>query len=106
MKTPKPMNKASPCPGCFRFSGLDCPLVPEDQARAAPPGQIVSRRFIFRQGAAALLPPVLGFAAGFTLTGFLFPLSGENIRIGAGAALMFLLALGIYLFRRPSPESS
>jgi sigma-E factor negative regulatory protein RseC len=65
----------------------------------------VSRRIVFRQGAAALLPPVLGFAAGFTLTGLFFPLAGEGQRIAAGAALMFLLALGIYLFRRPSPES-
>jgi sigma-E factor negative regulatory protein RseC len=70
------------------------------------PGQTVPRKIIFRQGAAALLPPVLGFAAGFTLTGLFFPLSGEGLRIGAGAAFMFLLALGIYLFHRPSPESS
>jgi hypothetical protein len=45
----------------------------------------------------------MGFAAGFALTGLLFPLSGEGQRAAAGAALMFLFAFGVYLFRRLSP---
>jgi hypothetical protein len=52
------------------------------------------------QAAAAILPPALGFAAGFGFTGRFFPLSGEGLRAAVGTASMFLLALGVYLFRR------
>jgi hypothetical protein len=55
---------------------------------------------------AALLPPALGFAAGFVLTGLLFPLSGEGSRAAAGLVFMFLFAFGVYLFRRRSPAES
>jgi hypothetical protein len=93
-------NKDSPCPGCFRLAG--CPLGPENPA---PGGQRTRRGTVFLQAASALLPPVLGFAGGFVLTGLFFPLSGEGPRIAAGMALMFLSALGVCLFRRPPPES-
>jgi hypothetical protein len=99
MKSPKP-NEFSACLTCFRLNNPDasCPM-----GAGGPIGGGVPRRLLLLQGAAALLPPALGFAAGFILTGLLFPLSGEGLRAAAGAALMFLCALGVYLVRRPSP---
>jgi hypothetical protein len=58
--------------------------------------QKVSRKVLLLQGAAALLPPALGFAAGFTLTDLLFPLAGEGLRAAAGVVFMFLFAFGVY----------
>jgi hypothetical protein len=100
----KPSNpsKASPCPGCFRFSEPGCPLFSRDDGQNR--GRPTPRRIVFFQAAAALLPPALGFAAGFGLTGLFFPLSGEGARAAGGTVFMFLSALGVYLFRRFPPE--
>jgi hypothetical protein len=106
MKPPKP-HEVSGCPGCFLLNNPDasCPIRAGGGDSAGSRGG-VPRRLLLFQGAAALLPPALGFAAGFALTGLLFPLSGEGLRAAAGAALMFLCAAGVYLFRRPPPAES
>jgi hypothetical protein len=100
MKT-LPPNEA--CPGCPRLGR--CPLpaggLSADDPRKAR-GRAPGARLLFSQGAAALLPPALGFTAGFALTGLFFPLSGGEFRAAMGAALMFLSALIVYFFRFPS----
>jgi hypothetical protein len=101
MKTPK--SSEASCPGCFRLKGPGCPLPACGGDCSWETSREVSRRDLLSQGTAALLPPALGFAAGFALAGALFPLSGEGPRAAAGAALMFLAALGVYLLRRRSP---
>jgi hypothetical protein len=88
------------CMGCSLQKGPDCPLSARNRLPADSP-RLISRRVLFFQGAAALLPPALGFAAGFVLTGLFFPPSGEGFRVAAGLVLMFLLASGLYLFRSP-----
>ena len=55
------------------------------------------------QAVSALLPPLLGFIAGFFLTALIFPGSGDPARSAGGAALMFLSALGLYGYRRKNP---
>jgi hypothetical protein len=104
MKAPRP-GEAPSCPGCLRLKGPSCPLSARNRG-AADCRREVSRRDLFSQGAAALLPPALGFAAGFALAGRLFPLSGEEVRAAAGLVLMFLTASGVCLFRRRSPVKS
>jgi sigma-E factor negative regulatory protein RseC len=60
-------------------------------------------RSLFAQGAAALIPPLLGFIAGFFLSGKIFPLSGEGLRAACGVLLLFAAAFGFYFFRRRFP---
>jgi sigma-E factor negative regulatory protein RseC len=60
-------------------------------------------RSLFAQGAAALTPPLLGFIAGFFLSGKIFPLSGEGFRAASGVLLLFAAACGFYFFRRRFP---
>ncbi|MDR0642981.1 MAG: hypothetical protein LBG07_11040 [Treponema sp.] len=107
---PRKPNEVPSCLGCFRLrsQGTPCPLAGQNKTGedAHSWGQAVPRKVLLLQGTAVLLPPVLGFAAGFTLTDLLFPLSGEALRAAAGAALMFLFAFGVYLFRRRSPSES
>ena len=58
---------------------------------------------LFVQSLQALLPPVLGFIAGFYLWRLMFPASGEGGQTFAGAILMLAAGLGFYLFRRRFP---
>jgi sigma-E factor negative regulatory protein RseC len=56
-----------------------------------------------RQGLGALLPPLLGFVAGYVVTGLAIPAAGEPLRAAAGALLLFAVAGALYLFRRRHP---
>jgi sigma-E factor negative regulatory protein RseC len=70
------------------------------------PGQLVETRTVastLRQSLAALLPPPLGFIAGYAATGLAFPGSGEPPRAAGGALLFFAAAAVFYLFRRRYP---
>jgi hypothetical protein len=104
MKLPSP-DELSFCRGCSRLKNPPCPLGGRDRGENAGRRE-VPRRILFSQAAAALLPPALGFAAGFILTGFFFPRSGEGPRAAVGVVLMFLFAFGVYLFRRGCPAES
>ena len=63
-------------------------------------GQIVEvenpKGSLLKQALKALLPPVLGFLAGYALTGILFPLSGDPARAFSGILTFFLTALVVY----------
>jgi sigma-E factor negative regulatory protein RseC len=58
------------------------------------------------QAISALLPPILGFIAGFFLTALAFPGSGDPARSAGGALLMILSALAVYLYRRKNPVNT
>ena len=58
------------------------------------------------QGVFAVLPPALGFIAGFFLVAFIFPNSGESARAAGGALFMFAGALVFYLFRGLFPAKN
>ena len=55
---------------------------------------------LLKQALKALLPPVLGFLGGYTLTGILFPLSGDPARAFSGTLALFLTAFAVYWTRK------
>jgi positive regulator of sigma E activity len=59
-------------------------------------------RVLLSQALPVLLPPVLGFFAGFVLLGALT--GRESLGILGGFTGCFLAALGVYLLRRGSPQ--
>jgi sigma-E factor negative regulatory protein RseC len=70
------------------------------------PGQLVETETAaspLKQGLAALLPPPLGFIAGYVAAGFAFPASGEPLRAATGALALFAVAGTLYLIRRRRP---
>jgi hypothetical protein len=54
----------------------------------------------------ALLPPPLGFTAGFFLTRLFFPSSGEAAAAFAGMVSMILACALFYLYRRAKPAKT
>jgi sigma-E factor negative regulatory protein RseC len=57
----------------------------------------------------ALLPPVLGFIAGYICAALFFPLAGEAVHAGAGVIFLFAAAFIVYAVRKRkwgSPESA
>jgi sigma-E factor negative regulatory protein RseC len=101
--------------GCFGCVNQECggftPITVENRDNLdLVPGQLVETgskcRTLLRQGAAALIPPLLGFTAGFFLAGILFPQSGDGLRAACGALLLFAAALGVYFFRRQFPPKN
>ncbi|MFP3040622.1 SoxR reducing system RseC family protein [Treponema primitia] len=73
------------------------------------PGQIVETEAsasALKQGLAVLLPPPLGFIAGYVLTGIIFPAAGDPSRAAAGALLLFATAFTIYFIRRRFPPKT
>jgi sigma-E factor negative regulatory protein RseC len=70
------------------------------------PGQLVETETSaspLKQGLGALLPPLLGFIAGYAATGLAFPASGEPQRAAAGTLALFAVAGALYLIRRRFP---
>jgi sigma-E factor negative regulatory protein RseC len=59
---------------------------------------------LLSQTLAALLPPLLGFAAGFWLVGLFHPETGEPARAALGVLCMFAAAGAVYLVRRRGPK--
>jgi sigma-E factor negative regulatory protein RseC len=47
-----------------------------------------------------LLPPILGFIAGYVLTGLCFPVAGDPAKAAAGVLLMFLSGAVRFLIRK------
>ena len=58
---------------------------------------------IFRQAMAALIPPALGFTAGFFLTHLLLPKASEAACAAAGVVLLFVAAFIVYAIRKRKP---
>jgi sigma-E factor negative regulatory protein RseC len=98
--------------GCFGCMYQECkslaPVTAENRdGLDLFPGLLVetfsSPQALFRQGAAALIPPLLGFIAGFFLAGIIFPQSADGLRAACGVFLLFAAALGFYFFQRRFP---
>jgi len=58
---------------------------------------------IFRQAMAALIPPALGFTAGFFLTRLILPKAGEGACAAAGVIFLFAVAFIVYTVRKRKP---
>ncbi|MDR0623544.1 MAG: SoxR reducing system RseC family protein [Treponema sp.] len=71
------------------------------------PGQMVETGYspqdLLLQGLSTLLPPALGFIAGYVLVHALFPASGEGARAAGGAFLLFAAGAVTFLIRRRYP---
>jgi sigma-E factor negative regulatory protein RseC len=70
------------------------------------PGQVVETETTaspLKQGLGALLPPMLGFVAGYAATGLAIPAAGEPLRAAVGALLLFAVAGALYAVRRRHP---
>jgi sigma-E factor negative regulatory protein RseC len=101
---------AGVCFGCMNmqckkergfFTSENClPLIlhPEDSVEIN-----LSRKTLAVQGLSALLPPVLGFIAGYVLAVYIFPAPGEAARAAFGAVLMIAAASAVYVYRRRFP---
>ncbi|GHV76154.1 hypothetical protein AGMMS49942_09750 [Spirochaetia bacterium] len=73
------------------------------------PGQLVETEAVasaIKQGLAVLLPPILGFIAGYVLTGVLFPSARDPSRAAAGVLLLFAAAFALYFIRRRFPPKT
>jgi sigma-E factor negative regulatory protein RseC len=84
----------------FSYSAENTPGLP------LKPGQLVETKTAgstLRQSLAALLPPPLGFVAGYLATALAFPGSGEPPRAAGGALLFFFAAAVFYRIRRRYP---
>jgi sigma-E factor negative regulatory protein RseC len=70
------------------------------------PGQLVETETSaspFKQGLGALLPPALGFIAGYGAVGLAVPAAGEPLRSATGVLALFAVAGALYLVRRRHP---
>jgi sigma-E factor negative regulatory protein RseC len=102
--------------GCFGCLNQECaggftPVTAVNADNLAlVPGQLVEtgagKRSLLAQGAAALAPPLVGFIAGFFLSGAIFPRAAEGLRAACGTALLFAAAAGFYYFRRRFPPKN
>jgi len=61
------------------------------------------RASIFRQALAALIPPALGFTAGFFLTRFFLPNASEGACAAAGVIFLFVAAFIVYMVKKRKP---
>jgi sigma-E factor negative regulatory protein RseC len=76
---------------------------------ALSPGQLVETETAasaLKQGLVVLLPPLLGFVAGYIITGFVFPSVLEPPRTAAGVLFLFTTAFAIYFIRRRFPPKT
>jgi sigma-E factor negative regulatory protein RseC len=99
---------------CFGCMNRECRargrFYTAENPRALPlaPGQLVetgnSRRALLFQALAVLLPPVLGFAAGFAAADALT--ANEALSIRGGFMGLLFTALAVYLFRRYFPPKT
>jgi len=58
---------------------------------------------VFCQALAALVPPALGFAAGFFLTRLFLPSAGEGACAAVGVIFLFAVAFIVYAARKRNP---
>jgi positive regulator of sigma E activity len=78
--------------------------------RELSPGQFVemetAKRSLVKQALSSLLPPFVGFTAGFALAGVFSPLSGDGARGAAGVAGLFFAGFAVYALRNRFPDKS
>ena len=97
------------CFGCMNQECKTSGFITAENPNALPLriGQIVELKApgasILRQALTALLPPALGFATGYTLTGLLFPQAGEGASAGLGVVFLFAAAFVVYTVRKAKP---
>ncbi|MDR2808662.1 MAG: SoxR reducing system RseC family protein [Spirochaetaceae bacterium] len=98
------------CFGCLNHRCKEqSRLIAAKNSKALPLvlGQIVEVKaassVLAKQIAAALVPPVLGFIAGFTVFGLFFPEAGEAPQVFCGLAGLFAAAFIVYRIRRHFP---
>ena len=103
-------NKSAACFGCLnqecRSGGgqisaensLNLPLSAGQVVEVSAPGAAVAS-----QALAVVLPPIIGFAAGFSLVRLAFPVAGEAVAAFAGLALFFGAAIIINKIRKGKP---
>ena len=60
---------------------------------------------ILTQALAALLPPIMGFIAGYTITRLLFQKAGESAAAFFGAIFLFITAFVVYWIRKKYPAN-
>jgi positive regulator of sigma E activity len=58
---------------------------------------------IFRQAMVALIPPALGFTAGFFLTRYFLPKASEGACAAAGVILLFVAAFVVFSIKKRTP---
>ena len=102
---------------CFGCMSQECKhhsggvLITAENPQSLPlkPGQIVEVEApgasILKQAMKALLPPALGFAAGYLLARHLFPAAGEGAAAGLGVVFLFAVAFIVYRIRKKFPAS-
>jgi len=73
-------------------------------------GQVVEvevpKTMLISQGLQVLLPPIIGFFAGFILTGIIFINSGEPARAMGGVVMFLFTGYVIYLVRKKIPQNT
>jgi sigma-E factor negative regulatory protein RseC len=76
---------------------------------ALRPGQLVETETAasaLKQGLGALLPPLLGFIAGYVITGLVFPPASEPSQAAGGVLFLFAAAFAVYFIRRRFPPKT
>ena len=79
------------------------PLEPGQTVELRTPDASIAGQSILWQSITALLPPALGFTAGFSLTRLFFPETGEGAAAFIGVILLFLAAFIVYKIRKKIP---
>jgi sigma-E factor negative regulatory protein RseC len=99
------------CSGCkTRNCGGDTGLFIAENRTGLPlrPGLLVETEFrpgsAIAEGAALLLPPGLGFIAGFLVSGLIFPDLADAPRAFLGLIVLFGTAFVLFLVRRRFPS--
>jgi len=96
------------CFGCIKEECRSCGIIAENPlSLSLKTGQTVEVNApgtsIFRQAMAALIPPALGFAAGFFLTRLFLPKASEAACAASGVVLLFIAAFIVYTVRKRKP---
>ena len=106
-------DRSATCFGCMNHeckSGLGFITAENPLALPLEAGQTVEMQappgiFLVKQGLNALMPPILGFLAGFIFVSVFFPNAGEAAAAGTGVIFLFAAAIIIYRTKRKKAAS-
>jgi len=99
------------CFGCIKEECKACGgiIAENPKSLSLKTGQTVevsaSTASIFRQAIAALIPPALGFAAGFSLIRLLLPKASEAACAATGVIFLFVAAFIVYTVKKRKPPT-